>query len=315
MQRFAGIYTPLATPFAADGTLDARALARNVERYLRSPLTGLVVLGSNGEAPQLEEHEADLAIAAVREAMPKDRPLLAGTGRESTSATIAATERAARIGVDAVLVRTPSFYKGQMTTDAFVRHYTQVADRSPVPVLLYNVTMYTGVNLLPEAVGILSQHPNIVGIKETNSEMVQFGEYLARAAEGFTVLAGSGATYFSALMLGAHGAVLAVAGVAPELCVRIFTAVREGDIDAARRMHRELAPLSKLVGASYGVPGLKAALDLIGFDGGQPRPPLQPVGQQATDVIREQLRKMGLFDANAQSPRVGGPGAEAVPAR
>ena len=295
MHRFAGIYTPLATPFSADGSLDVRGLANNVEKYLRSPLTGLVVLGSNGEAPQLEEHEADLAIKTVRDAMPATRPLLAGTGRESTAATIAATERAARIGVDAVLVRTPSFYKGQMTTDAFVKHYTQVADRSPVPVLLYNVTIYTGVNLSPDAVAILSQHPNIAGIKETNSEMVQFGEYVARAAEGFTVLAGSGATYFSTLMLGAHGAILAVAGVAPELCVRIFDAVREGRIDDARRMNRELAPLSKLVGTTHGVPGLKAALALLGFDGGLPRPPLQPVGQQAVDVIREQLDKLGLF--------------------
>ncbi|MGH9218879.1 MAG: dihydrodipicolinate synthase family protein [Vicinamibacterales bacterium] len=297
MHRFAGIYTPLATPFAADGSLDARALARNVEKYLQSPLTGLVVLGSNGEAPQLEEHEADLAIKSVRDAMPKDRPLLAGTGRESTAATISATERAAKIGVDAVLVRTPSFYKGQMTTDAFVKHYTQVADRSPVPVLLYNVTIYTGVNLPPEAVGILSQHPNIAGIKETNSDMVQFGEYLARAADGFTVLAGSGATYFSALMLGAQGAILAVAGVAPDLCVRIFTAVRDGRIDQARTMNRQLAPLSKLVGATHGVPGLKAALTLLGFEGGLPRPPLQPVGQQAIDSIRHQLRELGLFDA------------------
>jgi 4-hydroxy-2-oxoglutarate aldolase len=297
MHPFAGIYTPLATPFAADGALDVRGLTSNVEKYLRSPLTGLVVLGSNGEAPQLEEHEADLAIRTVRDAMPKDRPLLAGTGRESTAATIAATERAAKIGADAVLVRTPSFYKGQMTTAAFVRHYTQVADRSPVPVLLYNVTMYTGVNLLPEAVGILSQHPNIVGIKETNSEMVQFGDYLARAAANFTVLAGSGATYFSALMLGAHGAILAVAGVAPELCVDIFTAVRDGRIDEARKMNRQLAPLSKLVGATYGVPGLKAALTLLGFEGGVPRPPLQPVGQPAIDVIREQLKETGLFHA------------------
>lgn len=297
MHRFAGIYTPLATPFAADGSLDVRGLALNVEKYLRSPLTGLVVLGSNGEAPQLEEHEADLAIKTVREAMPNDRPLLAGTGRESTAATIAATDRAAKLGVDAVLVRTPSFYKGQMTTDAFVKHYTQVADRSPVPVLLYNVTIYTGVNLLPDAIAILSKHPNIVGIKETNSDMVQFGEYLARAGDGFTVLAGSGATYFSALMLGAHGAILAVAGVAPDLCVQIFTAVREGRIDEARKMNRHLAPLSKLVGATYGVPGLKAALTLLGFDGGLPRPPLQPVGQQAVDVIREQLRELGLFDA------------------
>jgi 4-hydroxy-2-oxoglutarate aldolase len=298
MHAFAGIYTPLATPFAADGSLDTRALARNVEKYLKSPLTGLVVLGSNGEAPQLEDDEADLAIETVRSVMPKDRPLLAGTGRESTAATIAATRRAAGLGVDAVLVRTPSFYKGQMTTDAFVRHYTQVADQSPVPVLLYNVTIYTAVNLLPEAVGILSRHPNIVGIKETNSEMVQFGEYLAKAEEGFTVLAGSAATYYSALALGAHGAILAVAGVAPQMCVDIFTAVRDGRFADARQMHRRLAPLAKSVGASFAVPGLKAALTLCGYDGGMPRPPLLPAPPAAVDLIRQQLAELNLLEAS-----------------
>jgi 4-hydroxy-2-oxoglutarate aldolase len=296
MHAFAGLYTPLATPFADDGSLDAGALTRNVERYLQTPLTGLVVLGSNGEAPQLEEHEADLAIRTVRAAMPKNRPLLAGTGRESTAATIAATKRAADLGADAVLVRTPSFYKGQMTTDAFVRHYTQVADRSPVPVLLYNVTMYTGVNLLPDAVAALSRHPNIVGIKETNSDMVQFGEYLSRSREGFTVLAGSGATYYSALALGAHGAILAVGGVAPKLCSDIFTAVRDGRFDEARALHRTLAPLSKLLGATYGVPGLKAALTLCGYDGGHPRPPLQPVPPAAIDAIRAALAELNLLN-------------------
>jgi 4-hydroxy-2-oxoglutarate aldolase len=303
MHKFAGIYTPLATPFAADGSLDTRALGRNVEKYLKSPLTGLVVLGSNGEAPQLDDDEADLAIKAVRGALPKDRPLLAGTGRESTVATIDATQRAAGLGVDAVLVRTPSFYKGQMTTDAFVRHFEMVADRSPVPVLLYNVTIYTGVNLLPEAVGILSRHPNIVGIKETNSDMVQFGEYLAKAEEGFTVLAGSGATYYSALALGAHGAILAVGGVAPKLCLDIFTAVREGRFADAKAMHQRLAPLSKLVGAQYGVPGLKAALDLCGFDGGHPRPPLQPAPQSAIDAIRSALAELDLLSPAAQGTR------------
>jgi 4-hydroxy-2-oxoglutarate aldolase len=307
MHKFAGIYTPLATPFAADGSLDTGALARNVDKYLKSPLTGLVVLGSNGEAPQLDEVEADLAIETVRDAMPRNRPLLAGTGRESTAATIAATKRAADLGVDAVLVRTPSFYKGQMTTDAFVRHYTAVADRSPVPVLLYNVTMYTGVNLLPEAVGILSRHPNIVGIKETNSDMVQFGDYLARAEEGFTVLAGAGATYYSALALGAHGAILAVGGVAPNLCADIFNAVREGRFDDAKVLHRRLAPLSNLVGPQYGVPGLKAALTLCGLEGGHPRPPLQPVPAAAIDGIRAALAELNLLSPTAQKTRVGDP--------
>ena len=295
--RFAGVYTPLATPFAADGSLDERGLTANVDRYLRTPLTGLVVLGSNGEAPQLSDDEADRAIAVVRAAMPAGRPLLAGTGRESTRATVAATKRAADLGVDAVLVRTPSFYKGQMTTAAFVRHFSEVADRSPVPVLLYNVTIYTGVNLLPDAVAALSAHPNIVGIKETNSDMVQVGEYLARAEAGFTVLAGSGATCFSALALGAHGAVLALAGVAPAMCVRLCTATAEGRFDEARALQRQLAPLAKLVGSVHGVPGLKAALDLLGFAGGAPRPPLLPVGPSAIDAIRDELVALNLLEA------------------
>ena len=154
-------------------SIDERGIAHNVDRYLTSPLTGLVVLGSNGEAAQLEDDEADRAIAIVRERVPRDRPLLAGTGRESTRATIAACRRAAALGVDAVMARTPSFYKPQMTSDGFVRHYTEVADASPVPVLLYNVTMYTGVNLLPDAVEKLSEHPNIVGLKDSGNDMLQ----------------------------------------------------------------------------------------------------------------------------------------------
>jgi len=296
MTSFAGVYTPLATPFAADGSLDERGLAGNVARYMSSPLTGLVVLGSNGEAPQLDDEEADRAIAVARGAMPRDRPLLAGTARESTRATIAATERAAALGADAVLVRTPAFYKGQMTTDAFVRHYTEVADRSPVPVLLYNVTIYTGVNLLPDAIAALSQHPKIAGIKETNSDMVQFGEYLARAKDGFIVLAGSASTYYSALALGAHGAILAVGGIAPELCATIFRLVSEGQFAEARRLHRSLSPLAKLVGATYGVPGLKAALTMLGYAAGAPRSPLQPVGEPAIAQIREQLLALNLLE-------------------
>jgi 4-hydroxy-2-oxoglutarate aldolase len=296
MHQFAGVYTPIATPFAGDGSLDTRALAANVEKYLNTPLTGLVVLGSNGEAAQLDDAEADLAIKTARFMMPKHRPLLAGTGRESTAATIEATKRAADLGVDAVMVRTPSFYKGQMTTDAFVRHYTEVADRSPVPVLLYNVTIYTGVNLLPDAVAILSRHPNIVGMKESSSDMVQMGELLARAQEGFTVLAGSGSTYYSALALGAHGGVLAIAGVAPRLCAEMFNAVQDGRHADARTMQQKLGPLAKLVASQHGVPGLKAALDLCGYYGGLPRPPLQPVNQSVIDQIREQLAALDLLE-------------------
>jgi 4-hydroxy-2-oxoglutarate aldolase len=295
IHRFAGIFTPIVTPFTAAGDLDERGLASNVDHYLRTPLTGLVVLGSNGEAAQLEDDEADRVLAIVRDRVPSGRPLLAGTGRESTRATIAACRRAAEIGLDAVMVRTPSFYKPQMTSEAFVRHYTAVADASPVPVFLYNVTMYTGVNLLPDAVARLSEHPNIVGLKDSGNDMLQIGEYLARSAPGFTVLAGSAPSLFSSAVLGVHGAVLALAGLVPELCVQLFEHARAGRLDEARALQRRLMPLARAIGPVHGVPGLKAALDLLGLAGGVPRAPLAPVAPAVVEALRSQLAELGAL--------------------
>jgi 4-hydroxy-2-oxoglutarate aldolase len=295
IHRFAGIFTPIVTPFTAAGDLDERGLASNVDHYLRTPLTGLVVLGSNGEAAQLEDDEADRVLAIVRDRVPSGRPLLAGTGRESTRATIAACRRAAEIGLDAVMVRTPSFYKPQMTSEAFVRHYTAVADASPVPVFLYNVTMYTGVNLLPDAVARLSEHPNIVGLKDSGNDMLQIGEYLARSAPGFTVLAGSAPSLFSSAVLGVHGAVLALAGLVPELCVQLFEHARAGRLDEARALQRRLMPLARAIVPVHGVPGLKAALDLLGLAGGVPRAPLAPVAPAVVEALRSQLAELGAL--------------------
>ncbi|MGQ0735591.1 MAG: dihydrodipicolinate synthase family protein [Acidobacteriota bacterium] len=293
--RFAGIYTPIVTPFTSAGEIDERGVLRNVDRYLASPLTGLVVLGSNGEAAQLDDDEADRLIEVVRGRMPRERPLLVGAGRESTRATIAAVDRAAAAGADAVMVRTPSFYKPQMTSDAFVRHFTVVADASPVPVFLYNVTMYTGVNLMPDAVERLSHHPNIVGMKESGNDMLQLADHLARAKPGFTVLAGAAPTLFSAAALGAHGAVLALAGLVPDLCVELFAHVAAGRLDAARMLQQRVMPLAKAIGPGHGVPGLKAALDLIGLAGGPPRPPLPPVAAGVVDTLRRHLADLGLL--------------------
>jgi 4-hydroxy-2-oxoglutarate aldolase len=294
--QFAGLYTPIVTPFTASGEIDERGIGSNVDHYLASPLTGLVVLGSNGEAAQLEDGEADRVIDVVRARVPKGRPLLVGTGRESTRATIAACKRAAAIGADAVMARTPSFYKPQMTSENFIRHYTEVADQSPVPLLLYNVTMYTGVNLLPDAVEKLSEHPNIVGLKDSGNDMLQIGDYLARSKPGFTVLAGAAPTLFSAVALGVHGAVLALAGLVPELCVELFKHVKAGRVDEARQLQRKLMPLARSIGPIYGVPGLKAALDLMGLTGGTPRPPLRPVAAPVVELLRGQLSELGILD-------------------
>lgn len=293
MPALPGLYTPIVTPFKND-TVDDAAIRRNVERYMQTRLTGLVVLGSNGEAVMLDDSEAERVIVAARSGMPSSRPLIAGTGAESTKATIAACLRAARAGADAVLVRTPSFFKNMMTSDVYVRHYVAVAEASPVPVLLYNVTMYTGVTLPPDAVGLLAEHPNIVGMKESGSDAGLLADYIARTSPEFFVLAGSGVTCFSALVAGAEGAILALAGVVPDLCADLYDHVRAGRVLEARAIQRRLTPLARTIGGLHGVPALKAALDLMGYDGGLPRAPLGPAPRAVIEGLRRTLTELGV---------------------
>lgn len=303
--NLSGLFHPLVTPFTPAGDLDERGLAANADRYLAAPLTGLVVLGSNGEQPQLDDEECDRAIAAVRARVPKGRPLLAGVGRESTRATIAAARRAAAAGADAVMARTPSFYKNMMTSDAFVRHFTEVAEQSPVPVVLYNVTLYTAVTLGADAVARLAEHPNIVGVKESGNDMQLLGGYLEaarRTAPGrFAVLCGSATSYFSALALGVPGAVLALAGIVPDRLVELAALVRAGRLDEARVLHQMLLPLARAIGSVHGVPALKAALSQLGFATGPPRPPLRPAPPAVVAMVGDELARLGLIGAAGSS--------------
>ena len=291
-----GVFPPIPTPFI-DDSVDHAALAGNVDRWMKTRLSGIVALGSNAEAPLLEDVEADAILDTVRQHVPRDRTLIGGVGRESTAATIAAAGRAARLGVDAVLVRTPSFYKNVMTNDAFVRHYTAVADASPVPVLLYNVTLFTSVNLQPDAVERLARHPNIIGMKESNSDLVQLSETIARTPDDFIFLCGSAATFYPALCAGADGAVLAVSAVLPDLCVDLFDLVGKQRHAEALALQRRIAPLGRLMGAMHGVAGLKYALDQIGYTGGSTRPPLGTVPPEAQQQIRSQLAALGTLTA------------------
>ena len=286
---FRGVFAPIPTPFADDGELDLAAWQGNIDRWMGTGLHGLVVLGSNGEAPLVDDDEADRLIAAARERIPTDRLLIAGTGRQSTRSAISASRRAVDAGADAVLVRTPSYFKGQMTTSAFIRHYTAVADASPAPVLLYNFAALTGVTLPVEAAAALSMHENIVGLKESGPDMSYVGDLVGQAPDGFSVLVGSAPTFFSSLVLGAHGGVMALACVAPAACLQIYELVRAGCYDKARELQRQVTPLAKLVTSIHGIPGLKAALSLIGYVGGRPRLPLEPVGDDVVAELRRQI--------------------------
>jgi dihydrodipicolinate synthase/N-acetylneuraminate lyase len=286
-----GIFAPVTTPFR-DGDLDLDGWRSNLAMYAASRLAGIVVLGSNGEAPLLDDGEADRLVESARESIAAPQWLIAGTGRESTRATVAASRRAAALGVDAVMVRTPSFYKGRMTADAFIAHYEAVADACPVPVILYNVTVFTGVNLTPAAAIRLSAHPNIAGIKDSGGDVAVIADLAAGCPRGFGVLAGSAAALYASLVSGATGAVIGPAAVVPDLCVRVFEAVSTGRHDDARAAQSRLMPIARLVGARYSVPGLKAAVEAAGLVGGVPRPPLLPVPPEGLAEIREAVEAL-----------------------
>ena len=289
--KLAAVFPPMATPFDNDD-VDERAIAGNVERWVKAGVGGVVALGSNGEAPLLDEAESDRVLGAARRALGRGPLLSAGTGRESTRATIAASRRAAQSGANAVLVRTPSYYKTRMTPDAFVGHYTAVADACPVPVLLYNYPAVTGVNLTPDTVGRLAEHPNIIGMKETGTDTAQFAAFVAAAPASFAVMAGSAPVFYPWLCVGATGGILAVACVVPEACVLLLEQATAGRHEAARALQRELTPLARLVTTGYGVPGLKVAMDLGGYIGGDPRAPLQPLASSAIELIRVELNRV-----------------------
>jgi 4-hydroxy-2-oxoglutarate aldolase len=287
--RLRGIFPPIPTTFDERGDLDTAAMAENVRRWMATDLKGVLALGSNGEAGFVDEEESDRVVKAVRGAVPAGRLLLVGTGRESTRATIAATRRAADLGADAVLIRTPSFFKSQMTADALTKHYVAVADASPIPTLLYNLPGPTGITLTLPLVQALADHPNIAGVKETSPELDRLGQFAAVQPERFSVMCGWAPVVYPALVAGATGAILAVANVLPEETVTLFAHVTAGRHAEALALQRRLTPIAQMVSTTYGVAGLKAALDLVGYRGGPVRAPLLPVPERIRTEIAQAI--------------------------
>jgi len=283
-----GILPPLVTPFRDDGALDLAAFEANLEAYSAQDLGGYLVLGSNGEAGVLEEQEKLALIAAARRGAGR-RLLLAGTGLEGTAATIALTRKAADQGADAALVLTPCYYKAQMRAEVLQRHFEAVAEASPIPVLLYSVPVFTGLPLPPELPIALAAHPRIVGMKESSGDIGLMGRVLAAVPPSFAVACGSAPVLFPALGLGAAAGILAVACCAPRPVAALFRAFRGGDRETALRLQRAITPLATAVTATYGVPGLKLAIDLAGLRGGRPRLPLLPPPPSAREDLTRLL--------------------------
>jgi 4-hydroxy-2-oxoglutarate aldolase len=285
------VFPPMPTPFL-DGEVHTAAISSNIGRWMRSGLGGVLVLGTNGEAPLLEDDESDRVIEAARGAVPSERALLVGAGRESTRATITAARRAGAGGADAVVVRTPSLYRAHTPVSALADHYLAVAESSPIPVLLYNYPAFTGVNLTPELIGRLAEHPNILGVKETSTDAAQFTEMAGVVPDRFTILSGSAPGCFAALCAGARGAILAIACVAPDACLELVELTRAGRLAEGLALQQRLTPLARAVTTTFGIAGLKAALDIAGYVGGEPRPPLCPLASDAIQKIRTLFERL-----------------------
>lgn len=290
-----GVLPPVTTPFNERGDVDYGALSSNIQRYNDTGLVGYVVLGSNGEAVHLAAGERRLVIETVKRAATSDHTIVAGVNELSTRAGIEAARVGADCGADAVLVVTPYYYKSSMSQEALTRHFTEVADHSPLPVLIYNVPQNTGVVIDSQTIAALGEHQNIIGVKDSSGNMGAISETIRSSPEGFAVMVGNGGIFYPSLDMGATGAVLGVACAAPRACVELYEANRAGDHSKARDLQNRLAPLSHIVTAGLGVPALKAAMDMLGFAGGNPRAPLSPVTSSNRDKIKAVIRKTGLF--------------------
>ena len=289
-RQLAGVLAPITTPFdPTTGEVTPVHLRDNVLRLVHDGLDGVVVAGSTGESALLDPDEQRRMVAWVRDVLPDQRWLVAGTGAESTRQAVALTRAAGAEGADAVLVRPPSYYSAAVSPASLVDYYRAVAEASPIPVLVYNIPKYTH---LPVAAALLQQlasHPNIVGVKDSSGDVKNLAAY-RDAVPRWSVLVGSGSLLYAGLELGCDGGILAVACFAAQLCAGMLAAFRAGDRTRAGNLQERLLPLDKEIVAKLGPAGVKAAMDAVGggLYGGPVRAPLAPVA--AAD--RERVAKL-----------------------
>ena len=281
-----GVFPPITTPFDAGGNVAYDALVTNLERWNTFDLAGYVVLGSNGEAPFLTADEKAHILGVCREAIPCGKLLIAGTGSESTRATIAMTQLAAQAGADAALVVTPHYYGPRMTPDALVHHYHQVADASPIPIILYNVPKATHLDMEATTIARGAQHPNVLGVKESSGNVVKLADIVRLCGPDFQVLAGTAGFFFPSLAVGAVGGVLALANIAPQQCIDLHRLHQAGRWAEAADLQRRMIPVNAAVTARYDIAGLKAALDMLGYYGGPVRSPLLDLATAEREALR-----------------------------
>ncbi len=291
-----GIFPPIPTPFQVDEEIAFDRLQFNLERWSQEPLSGYVVGGSNGEFVFLTLDERVEVVRQARRVAPRDRLVIAGSGLESARQTIDLTRRMAQAGADVALIVTPNYYKACMNVAALVHYYRQVAEASPLPVMIYSVPANTGLDMPAQAVIQLAQHPNIIGIKDSGGDVTKIGlmAHETRDAD-FQIVAGSAGFFLGALSVGAVGCVPALGNIAGAKLAELLKAFQHGDVDTARAIQRPLIEANMAVTSRFGVPGLKAAMDMLGYYGGPVRSPLMPLANDEQETLRRILVRSSLL--------------------
>ena len=291
-KKVSGVFAPITTPFG-DDEVAFDQFKENIKKYSQTPLNGYLVLGSNGESKSLTEDEKLKLLEIVLQEKADHQLVMAGTGYESTRQTIAFSKKAQQLGADLVSLVSPSYFKKSLTDEALIGYYTQVAEALSIPVFAYNAPGFTGLTLSAGVIDTISQHPNIGGMKDTSP--AGLAGYLEVCGDDFDVLAGSMNTLFIGLSLGASGGVISLANAFPESCCALYEAFTGGDIAKARQVHSRLFRLNKAVSGASGVAGVKYAMQLGGYYGGNPRLPLLPIKDDDKQRIQNAAEEAGVL--------------------
>lgn len=294
MKLLKGIMPPIATPFVNDEVAFDK-LAENFSRWNKTGLSGFVVMGSNGESVFLTRDEKLRLVEAVKKNISEEKLLIAGTGSDSIRETISLSNDAADRGADYALILTPSFYKSEMKPAAYIKYFSAVADKTKIPVIIYNVPKFTGVDIEAETVAKLSEHKNIVGIKNSSENIRQTIEMIDQTPKEFATIIGTASVLYSGFSAGAVGGILALANIAPNECVQIQKYVEEEKHAEALKLQKRMLPVNKAITAKYGVAGLKAAMDMLGYFGGEPRSPLSKLNDADKEQLKQILVNSGLL--------------------
>jgi len=286
MQRIHGVIPPMVTPFKANGDLDSGAFVSNVKKWNEARLAGYLVIGSNSETVYLSEDEKLELVKLTVEHAKKDRLIMVGSGLESARETIRLTNKCASFGAHCALVLTPFYYSPSMDSKAMIRFFTEVADNSDIPVLIYNVSKFTHVNIGADAVAELSRHKNIVGMKDSNGDVPQLATFLRVADPGFQVMTGTYSAWYPALTMGIDATISAMANCCPNEITETQELYEAGKQKESFDLYQRMFPVNAAVTVSYGIAGLKYACDYLGYSGGRVRNPLA----DCTETQREQLR-------------------------